>query len=568
MAHRDVARRERSAKCARVPWSTQPGRGCATWAATSVPPGAAAQVRLVKGSHIVVPRITGANDAYLCQSADGRVVFAIPYEERFTLIGTTEIAYDGDPGSAAISGEEEEYLLALARQFFASPPARDDIVWSYAGVRPLYDDDSGADASSVTRDYRFELSEEGGAPLLTVLGGKLTTYRRLAEAALGKLAPYFPGMGRPWTASSPLPGGDLGEGGLGGLHQGPVPPPSRLRSGVPRAPGAALRHDGRRCAGRGGKAGRPRRRAGRRLDGARGRLSARSRMGARAGRVLWRRTKCGLHIRCRGSGPPLPTEHRAPALSSASSRGWAGRTGCGSSRDGAGAYRGCRPGAVHVDDLALLQLQRADARPERRRSSIVSGRRRRPPAPCRGDRSSRLIAPSALSARSPDSGLRRLRANDAVVDDEARVELVDGDGARADVLPGAVGQWLRLPDAASSLMSRPTRPPSARVTHILPSSERKQALAGVAGGRQVDRDEAAALHGRMAEHRLHRAADVGRLELGLHAVAGVGAAHVDADLAAAARAVVDLELGDVGEHLAVAQRHRRGAAADGQRRQR
>ncbi len=210
--------------------------------------------------------------------------FAIPYEERFTLIGTTEIAYDGDPGSAAISSEEEEYLLALTRQFFASPPAREDIVWTYAGVRPLYDDDSGADASSVTRDYRFEVSEEGGAPLLTVLGGKLTTYRRLAEAALGKLAPYFPGMGRPWTASSPLPGGDLGEGGLEGF----IKSLCRRHRGFEAAfLGRLARRYGTMvggCAGRGGKAWRSRRRVGRWLDGARGRLPSRSRMGAAAGR--------------------------------------------------------------------------------------------------------------------------------------------------------------------------------------------------------------------------------------------------------------------------------------------
>ncbi|KAB2941554.1 glycerol-3-phosphate dehydrogenase [Hyphomicrobium sp.] len=173
-----------------------------------------APLRLVKGSHIVVPRIEGANDAYLCQSADGRVVFAIPYEERFTLIGTTEVTYAGDPAAAAIGREEEDYLLALTQQFFVSPPARTDIVWAFAGVRPLYEDDSTASASAVTRDYRFELSDTEGAPLLTVLGGKLTTYRRLAEAALTKLAPYFPAMRPSWTASSPLPGGDLGAGGL------------------------------------------------------------------------------------------------------------------------------------------------------------------------------------------------------------------------------------------------------------------------------------------------------------------------------------------------------------------
>ncbi|MCK9911524.1 glycerol-3-phosphate dehydrogenase/oxidase, partial [Microbacteriaceae bacterium K1510] len=91
--------------------------------------------------------------AYLCQNADGRVVFAIPYEERFTLLGTTEVAYDGDPAAAAISGEEEEYLLALTRQFFARPPLREDIVWSFAGVRPLFDEEGARSASAVSRDY-------------------------------------------------------------------------------------------------------------------------------------------------------------------------------------------------------------------------------------------------------------------------------------------------------------------------------------------------------------------------------------------------------------------------------
>src|SRR5262249_37765931 len=148
-------------------------------------------LRLVKGSHVVVPRIKGADDAYLCQSADGRVVFTIPYEERFTLIGTTDIPFSGDPADVTISREEEDYLLALVRRFFCGAPTREDIVWTFAGVRPLYDDAAG-DVSTATRDYRFELTTSAGAPLLTVLGGKLTTFRRLAEAALAKLALHLP----------------------------------------------------------------------------------------------------------------------------------------------------------------------------------------------------------------------------------------------------------------------------------------------------------------------------------------------------------------------------------------
>jgi glycerol-3-phosphate dehydrogenase len=255
-----------------------------------------AHLRLVKGSHIVVPRITGANDAYFCQSADGRVVFALPYEERFTLIGTTEIGYSGDPAAASIGGDEEEYLLALARQFFASPPARSDIVWSFAGVRPLYDDAAGGNAASVSRDYRFELNDVSGAPLLTVLGGKLTTYRRLAEAALAKLTPYFPRMQPAWTASSPLPGGNFGEGGLAGFIKD-----------------LCRRHRGFEAA----FLGRLARRYGTLVDDMLGGAQSESDLGRALGAglserevvyqrdqewardpddILWRRTKCGLHM--------------------------------------------------------------------------------------------------------------------------------------------------------------------------------------------------------------------------------------------------------------------------------
>jgi glycerol-3-phosphate dehydrogenase len=253
-------------------------------------------LRLVKGSHLVVPRIRGAEDAYLCQSPDGRVVFAIPYEERFTLIGTTDIPYSGDPAAVTISREEEDYLLSLARRFFSSPPARGDILWSFAGVRPLYDD-AASDPSSVTREYRFELNAgEGAPPLLTVLGGKLTTYRRLAEAALASLAPHLPPMKPSWTAGAPLPGGNLGKDSL---------------------PTFISRLCQRRCGFDPSFLGRLARRYGTLVDEVLGEARSEADLGASLGGgltekevlylverewarhpedVLWRRTKCGLHM--------------------------------------------------------------------------------------------------------------------------------------------------------------------------------------------------------------------------------------------------------------------------------
>lgn len=173
-------------------------------------PPAAIPVRLVKGSHIVVPRIAGADDAYLLQSPDGRVVFLLPFARRFTLIGTTDVPFEGDPVSVSPSAEEEDYLLAVANRFLAAPLSRTDIVWRFAGVRPLYDDRS-SNLSAVTRDYRLELEAlEGGPALLTVVGGKLTTYRRLAEAVLERIAPHFTrAIGPAWTRGAVLPGGDI-----------------------------------------------------------------------------------------------------------------------------------------------------------------------------------------------------------------------------------------------------------------------------------------------------------------------------------------------------------------------
>lgn len=165
-------------------------------------------IRLIQGSHIVVPRLFDGEQAYILQNEDRRIVFAIPYLERFTLIGTTDREYQGDPAKVAISDEEIDYLLNVVNAHFKQPLSRADILHTYAGVRPLCNDES-AEPSAITRDYTLALSgHPGEAPLLSVFGGKLTTYRKLAETALAQLAPHFPKMGPNWTATSPLPGAE------------------------------------------------------------------------------------------------------------------------------------------------------------------------------------------------------------------------------------------------------------------------------------------------------------------------------------------------------------------------
>jgi len=166
-------------------------------------------VRLVKGSHIVVPRLFEHERAYIFQNADRRVVFAIPYEQRFTLIGTTDVEYEGDPGAATISDDEIVYLCAAASGYFRQPVSATDVVWTYSGVRPLYDDGE-ASAQELSRDYVLELDGKADEPaLLNVFGGKITTYRHLAEAAIAKLGDRLPALGPKWTHKAPLPGGDL-----------------------------------------------------------------------------------------------------------------------------------------------------------------------------------------------------------------------------------------------------------------------------------------------------------------------------------------------------------------------
>ena len=175
------------------------------------------KVRLVKGSHIVVPRIHDKRHAYLLQNPDRRIVFLIPYEREFTLVGTTDVLVSEGDGRPEISAAEIAYLCEAASRYTGRAVTPEAVVWGYSGVRPLYDDGS-ADPSAVTRDYHLMLDadEHGGAPLVSVFGGKITTYRRLAEHVLDKLSRWFPHT-RPWTHAEPLPGGDFGDADFDGL---------------------------------------------------------------------------------------------------------------------------------------------------------------------------------------------------------------------------------------------------------------------------------------------------------------------------------------------------------------
>jgi glycerol-3-phosphate dehydrogenase len=167
------------------------------------------KIRMVKGSHLVVDRLYDHDRCYIFQNADGRICFAIPYEYNYTLIGTTDEDYRGSPGHPQVSENERDYLLRAVSEYFNKPVTKDKIRWSYSGIRPLYDD-GASKAQEATRDYVLKLDHPpGGAPLLSVFGGKITTARKLAEAALLQLQPFFPAMRGPWTANAKLPGGDI-----------------------------------------------------------------------------------------------------------------------------------------------------------------------------------------------------------------------------------------------------------------------------------------------------------------------------------------------------------------------
>ena len=247
-------------------------------------------VRLVKGSHIVLPRLYQGDHAFILQNDDRRVVFMIPFEERFTLVGTTDVDYEGDPAAPAADDAEVDYLCrALGRYLTRSPQPR-EVVWRYSGVRPLYDDGS-ADPSAITRDYTLRIDDDAGAaPVLSVFGGKITTYRTLAEHAMDKLAPFFPGLKPAWTGRTPLPGSEFGdrESAKRELFARHATLPPAVLHGVFRRHGMRS-HEvlGDGALGEDYGAGLTEREVAYFAE----REWARS-----AEDVLWRRTKCGLHM--------------------------------------------------------------------------------------------------------------------------------------------------------------------------------------------------------------------------------------------------------------------------------
>jgi glycerol-3-phosphate dehydrogenase len=176
-------------------------------------------VRLVRGSHIVTRKLYDHDKCYFFQGTDGRIIFAIPYEQDFTLIGTTDADHD-DPARAPVCTDaERDYLCNFASQYFRQPVTAADVVWAYSGVRPLYDDGASS-ATAATRDYTLKIDRSAGAPVLNIFGGKITTYRRLAESALAQIGMVLPLATGNWTAGVPLPGGDFAHDGVAALIEG------------------------------------------------------------------------------------------------------------------------------------------------------------------------------------------------------------------------------------------------------------------------------------------------------------------------------------------------------------
>lgn len=253
-------------------------------------------VRLVQGSHIVVRKMFDHDRAYIFQNPDGRIIFAIPYESDFTLIGTTDRDWTGDPAKVAITEEETDYLLSAAGEYFSKPLSRADIVWTYSGVRPLFDD-GASKAQEATRDYVLKVDGEGAAPrLVNVFGGKITTYRRLAESVLEKIEEALGAKGRPWSGTVPLPGGDFPVDGVSSLvsslanaHRSVAP---AVIQRLVRAYGTRAREILADVKANGGLG----RSFGGGLTEAELRYLVRNEWAMDAEDVLWRRSKLGLHL--------------------------------------------------------------------------------------------------------------------------------------------------------------------------------------------------------------------------------------------------------------------------------
>ena len=253
-------------------------------------------LRLVKGSHIIVPRWHEGNHAYFFQNGDGRIMFAIPYERgEFTLIGTTDVPYEANRDEVKITQDEIEYLCDGASEYYARAVTPSDVVATYSGVRPLYDDHA-ANASKVTRDYVLKLDDEAGAPILSVFGGKITTYRELAEDALQTLEDIFPSADKEWTRDADLPGGDMPgadfDGFFIGLKRDYPNLDANLLERLARAYGTKVRQllaNADTDAGLGRMFG-----AG--LTEAEARYLVEAEFARSADDILWRRSKLGLHM--------------------------------------------------------------------------------------------------------------------------------------------------------------------------------------------------------------------------------------------------------------------------------
>jgi glycerol-3-phosphate dehydrogenase len=253
-------------------------------------------IRHIKGSHIVVPRVHEEEHAYILQNSDQRIVFVIPYQGKFSLIGTTDVSVE-DYEKPVIAPEETDYLCGIANAYLAKPIGARDVVWSYAGVRPLYDDGS-ANPSAITRDYVLKLDggDAGRAPMLSIFGGKITTYRRLAETALAELRPFFPQMKAEWSRDEPLPGGDMPHGDLAAYERelaARYPDlPAAYRATVVRRHGTRTPHvlgQAKTTADLGTHFGHM-------LYAAEVDYLVAVEWARSAEDVLWRRSKCGLHL--------------------------------------------------------------------------------------------------------------------------------------------------------------------------------------------------------------------------------------------------------------------------------